>query len=116
MRWEPLLLGALLLAVPSVGALAATTPSPLLTTAVGPLAATTPSPLATPAPMPNLDLEQPTGRDNGPSRPKVVPGLSRPSYGMTGDSQGYTAGSSYSDAFDGRFRVMPTLRLSVPLQ
>lgn len=108
-RWEKLLLGALLLAMPSVGALAATTPSPL--------AATTPAPLATPAPMPNLDLEQPAGRDSGPSRASVVPGLSRPGFGMTGDSQGYTAGSSYSDAFDGRFfRVMPTLRLSVPLQ
>ncbi len=96
-----LLLGALLLALPQVG----------------PLAATTPSPLATPAPMPDLDLEQPAGPASGPARPSLRPGLSRPGYGATGDSQGYTAGSSYSDAFDGRFfRVMPTLRLSVPLQ
>lgn len=103
-RWEPLLLGALLLAMPPVGPLAAATPPPPA------------PPLATPAPMPDLDLEQPAGRDSAPARPSVVPGLSRPGFGMTADSQGYTAGSSYSDTFDGRFRVMPTLRLSVPLQ
>ncbi len=103
-RLRPLLLvGALLLAAAPVGKLAAAPPSP-------------PSPLATPAPMPDLDLTQPPGPDSGPARPSLMPGLSRPGYGTTADSQGYTAGSTYSEAFDGRFRVMPTLRLSVPLQ
>ncbi len=101
--WQPAMLGALLLTAPHPGpSFAAASPPP--------------AELATPAPMPDLDAVRPRGPDDGPPRASVTPGLSRPYFGPTADSQGYTEGSSYSNAFDARFRLLPTLRLSVPLQ
>lgn len=99
-RWESLLAGALLLA---------TLPSGLR-------AATLPEALSTPAPVPDLDITQPK-QNGGPPHASLRPGLSRPDFGTTATSQGFTPGSSYSDMFDGHFfRVMPTLRLNVPFQ
>lgn len=92
-RFEPMLLGALLLAA-----------SPAQFT------------VTTPAPMPDADVAAPPAANAGPPRPSVGPGLVRPNFGPTLGSQGYTAGSSYAETFDNRFRPMPGLKLSVPLQ
>ena len=112
--------GALLLAASPIGpSRAATGPRPpqmAVAHADPSLVPDGPPPLATPAPVPDLDATQPPPRSDGPTGASLMPGISRPSLGPTLESQGYTAGSSYTDAFDARFHPMPTLRLSVPLQ
>ena len=70
-----------------------------------------------PAPMPDEDMATPADPTAGPQGgPSVMPGVSRPGSGPTYQSGGYTHGSTYNNTQDNRFRPMPTLNLSVPLQ
>lgn len=69
-----------------------------------------------PAPMPDEDAPTPSGLLPKQSGPSVMPGLSRPGSGPTYQSGGFTPGSTYNNAQDNRFRPLPMLNLSVPLQ
>lgn len=87
-------------------------------TLVAPLGPSTPqSSIFLPAPVPDQDMSAPLGAGSqAGAGPSVTPGLSRPGSGPTYQSGGFTPGSTYNNAQDNRFRPLPMLNLSVPLQ
>ncbi len=95
----------------------ASPPSPL-PPPLPPLAPVAPPPLSSfaPAPMPDQDMQTPSSGASGNGGATVSPGLSRPGSGPTYQSGGFTPGSTYNNTQDNRFRPMPTINLSVPLQ